>query len=117
MNCALGMVTVDRFVRCEPGVYVYADGFGLGKDMAFAAFTDEAATCVSNNIILKLNPFRPRIRILPQHVIQHIGQFLRIRFAEPVLIILQRLHVNSRVLIPVAFILVLQQSALQDYHS
>ena len=117
MNCALGILVVSRFVGCESRVYVDADGFGLGKDMAFAAFADKAATRISDHIILKLNPFRPRIRILAQHVTQHIGQFLRIRFPEPVLIVLQRLHMNSRVLIAVALILVLQQAALQNDHS
>ncbi len=117
MNCALGILVVNRFVRCESRVYIDADGFGLSKDVAFAAFADKAATRISDHIILKLNPFRPGIRILAQHVTQHIGQFLRIRFPEPILIVLQRLHMNPRVLITVALILVLQQAALQDDHS
>lgn len=117
MNCALGILVVHRFVRCESRVYIDADGFGLGKDMAFATFTDEAAARISNDIILELNPFRPGIWILAQHVTQHIGQFLRIRFPEPVLIVLQRLHMNPRVLIAVALILVLQQAAFQNDHS
>lgn len=83
--------------------------FRLWYNVTFAPITDEGLTgIVSNHVVLKVNPFRSGHSVFSQHIIDHIGQFLRIIFSEPVLIVLQSFHVYPWVLIPVTLILILQ---------
>ena len=108
MNSALRILSIENLlIRCDFLVYIDADRFGLREQLAFPPFTDKASTGISNDVVFQLNPFWTAVGILTEHVIKHVGKFLRVTFSEPVFVVLQSLHVNARVLVSVAFILVL----------
>lgn len=92
---------------------IYTGWLWLGHNHTVFSIADHRQSrFVSDYIVLELNPFRPCTGFFTQHVIKHIEEFRGIVFPEAILIILEGLHVNSWVLISVALILILKQSAL-----